>query len=329
LDTIRQYQERVAKELEKFTKQLESQHPRELYHPITYMLSLGGKRMRPALVLAGCEAFGGNIEKAIHAAFAIEVFHNFTLVHDDIMDKAPLRRNKPTVHKKWDEGIAILSGDAMLVQAYQLVCKTDPEALAPVLDVFSATAIQVCEGQQLDMNYEKAHKISIPQYLHMIHLKTAVLLGASLKIGALIGGARTEDAQRLCEFGNNIGLAFQLQDDILDVYGNEQQFGKQVGGDIISNKKTWLLIKALELTTGNRYMAEELQQWIFAPNFDPAEKVKAVRSIYDFLNVRNLAEAEMQKYYKKSLDCLRDIPVSDEKKQPLISFAESLMVREA
>lgn len=328
MDKIRSYQERITAELEKFTKQVETQHPKELYLPVNYILSLGGKRMRPALVLAGCDLFGGNIEKAVHAALAIEVFHNFTLVHDDIMDKAPLRRNKPTVHKKWDEGIAILSGDAMLVQAYQLICKTDPVALSSVLDVFSATAIQVCEGQQLDMNYEKAHKISLPQYLHMINLKTAVLLGASLKTGAIIGGAMPEDAQRLYDFGTNMGLAFQLQDDILDVYGDEERFGKQRGGDIISNKKTWMLIKALELTVGNRYMAEELQQWLFAPDFDPQEKVKAVTSIYDFLGVKKLAEKEMMKFHDKALKQLDGIPVSDEKKQPLVAFAESLMVRE-
>jgi geranylgeranyl diphosphate synthase type II len=328
VDKIKAYRERIEEELAKFTRHVDTQHPKELYHPVNYILSLGGKRMRPALVLAGCDLFGGNTEKAVHAAVAIEVFHNFTLVHDDIMDKAPLRRNKPTVHKKWDEGVAILSGDAMLVQAYQLICKTDPSILNAVLDVFSATAIQVCEGQQLDMNYERASKISIPQYLHMIHLKTAVLLGASLKIGALIGGAMPEDAQRLYDFGNNMGIAFQLQDDILDVYGNEQNFGKQRGGDIISNKKTWLLLKAIELTTGNRYMAEELQQWLFAPQFVPEEKVKAVTSIYDFLNVRKLAESEMMKYHDKALKQLEGIPVSDEKKQPLIAFAESLMVRE-
>lgn len=328
MNKIRSYQERISEELAKFTKQVEAQHPKELYAPVSYILSLGGKRMRPALVLAGCDLFGGNIDKAIHAAIAVEVFHNFTLVHDDIMDKAPLRRNKPTVHKKWNESIGILSGDAMLVQAYQLICKADAASVSQVLDIFSATAMQVCEGQQLDMNYEKAQKISIPQYLHMINLKTAVLLGASLKMGAIIGGAMPEDAQRLYEFGANMGLAFQLQDDILDVYGNEEQFGKQRGGDIISNKKTWLLIKAMELTAGNRYMAEELQQWIFAPEFDPKEKVKAITDIYNFLGVRKLAEKEMMKFHDKALKQLDGIPVSDEKKQPLVAFAESLIVRE-
>lgn len=328
MDKIKSYQERISEELARFTKQADTQHPKELYAPVSYILSLGGKRMRPALVLAGCDLFGGNTEKAVQAALAVEVFHNFTLVHDDIMDKAPLRRNKPTVHKKWNESIGILSGDAMLVQAYQLLCKTDAASLNTVLDIFSATAIQVCEGQQLDMNYENAQKISLLQYLHMINLKTAVLLGASLKIGAVIGGAMPEDAQRAYEFGTNMGLAFQLQDDILDVYGKEEQFGKQQGGDIISNKKTWLLIKAMELTAGNRYMAEELQQWIFAPEFDPKEKVKAVTAIYDFLGVRKLAEKEMMKFHDRALKQLEEIPVSEEKKKPLADFAESLMVRE-
>lgn len=327
MDKISSYQEKIAGEIEKFTKQVEAQHPKELYAPVSYILSLGGKRMRPALVLAGCELFGGEADKAMYAALAVEVFHNFTLVHDDIMDKAPLRRNMPTVHKKWDEGIAILSGDAMLVQAYQLLCRTGSPVLPQLLDVFSKTAIQVCEGQQLDMNYEKAHKISIPQYLHMIQLKTAVLLAASLKMGALIGGAREEDAQRLYEFGNNVGIAFQLQDDILDVYGDER-FGKQVGGDIISNKKTWLLLKALEMSAGNRYMTEELQQWIFAPSFEPQEKVKAVTEIYNFLGIRKLAEKEMLRFYERGLKHLSEIPVSDELKKPLVRFAESLMVRE-
>lgn len=327
MDKISSYQEKIASAIKDFSKQLEMQHPRELYSPVNYILSLGGKRMRPALVLAGCELFGGDAEKAVDAALAVEVFHNFTLVHDDIMDKAPLRRNQPTVHKKWDEGIAILSGDAMLVQAYQLLCKTESPALPQLLNVFSKTAIQVCEGQQLDMNYEKAHKISIPQYLHMIQLKTAVLLAASLKIGALIGGAREEDAQHLYEFGNNIGIAFQLQDDVLDVYGDER-FGKQVGGDIISNKKTWLLLKALEMSTGNRYMAEELQQWIFAPSFEPQDKVKAVTDIYNFLGVRKLAEKEMSRFYQRALKHLDEIPVSEELKRPLKGFAENLMVRE-
>jgi geranylgeranyl diphosphate synthase, type II len=200
--------------------------------------------------------------------------------------------------------------------------------LPELLEIFSDIAVKVCEGQQLDMNYEKLHKVLIPNYLKMIELKTAVLLGGALKIGAIIGGARGEDAQRLCDFGKHIGVAFQLQDDILDVYADEEKFGKQKGGDIIANKKTYLLLKALEMAENNRYLKEELQLWVAAPHFDPKEKVEAVTNIYNFLNVRELARKEMQKEYDAAINCLKDIPVSEEKKNLLIAFADSLMVRE-
>jgi len=300
--------------------------PAELYDPIKYILSLGGKRMRPVLVLTGCDLFGGDIHKAIKPALGIEVFHNFTLLHDDIMDKAPLRRNKQTVHEKWNVNTAILSGDTMFVQAFQLMMKVEDNVLRKTLDLFNKTAIEVCEGQQTDMVFEQRHKVSIPQYIKMIELKTAVLLAASLKTGALIGGAREEDARALYEFGKNIGIAFQLQDDILDVYGKAEKFGKQAGGDIISNKKTFLLLKAMEMA--NKYMSEELQGWINAPEFKPTEKVEAVTSIYNFLGVKALAEKEMNRYYSRAMDSLKSIPVGEEKKQGLIAFADSLMVRE-
>jgi geranylgeranyl diphosphate synthase type II len=303
-------------------------HPRELYEPIEYIMSLGGKRMRPVLVLMGCDLFDGSVDKALPAALAIELFHNFTLVHDDIMDKAPLRRGKPTVHVKWNDNIAILSGDAMMVKAYQELCKTDVESLPVLLNIFSDTAAKVCEGQQLDMNYESLHKISIPLYIKMIELKTAVLLGGALKMGALIGGAREEDAQRLYDFGKNLGIAFQLQDDILDVYADAEKFGKLKGGDIIANKKTYLLLKAMEMVEGNRFMKEELQLWIAAPEFNPKEKVEAVTNIYNFLNVKELARKEMKKHYDAAIECLKDIPVAIAKKEWLIAFADSLMVRE-
>lgn len=303
-------------------------NPKELYEPIEYIMSLGGKRMRPVLVFMGCDFFGGNIDKALHPALAVELFHNFTLVHDDIMDKAPLRRNQPTVHKKWSDSVAILSGDAMMVCAYQELCKADVQMLPKLLSIFSDTAIKVCEGQQLDMNYEKLLKVSIPQYIKMIELKTAVLLAGALKMGAIVGGAREEDAQRLYEFGKYIGIVFQLQDDILDVYADAEKFGKQKGGDIISNKKTYLLLKAMEIAQGNRYMKEELQQWINAPQFDVKEKIEAVTNIYNFLNVKELAENEMKRNYELALACLTDIPVDKIKKDELIAFAESLMIRE-
>jgi len=317
------------KQIEEAIKQSKyGSNPKELYEPIEYIMSLGGKRMRPVLVLMACDFFDGDVAKAIHPALAIEIFHNFTLVHDDIMDNAPLRRNQPTVHEKWNSNIAILSGDAMMVKAYQEICKVEQQLLPEVLSVFNDTALKVCEGQQMDMNFETLSKVSIPTYLKMIELKTAVLLGGALKIGALVGGARTEDAEQLYVFGKHIGIAFQLQDDILDVYADTEKFGKQKGGDIIANKKTYLMLKAMEMAESNRYMKEELQQWIAAPQFNPAEKVDAVTNIYNFLNVKELARNEMKKQYDIAIKALKTIPVSDDKKNMLTSFADSLMVRE-
>lgn len=325
MTTIATYQQQIEDALK--DKKYGS-NPKELYEPISYIMSLGGKRLRPVLVFIATDIFDGDTSKALHPALAIELFHNFTLVHDDLMDKAPLRRNQPTVHEKWNNNIAILSGDAMMVRAYQELCLADTAMLPQLLEIFSDTAVKVCEGQQYDMNYESMTKVSIQQYIKMIELKTAVLLGGALKIGAAIGGAREEDAQRLYDFGKHIGIAFQLQDDILDVYADAAKFGKQKGGDIIANKKTYLLLKAIEMAESNRYMKEELHQWIAAPHFDAKEKVEAVINIYNFLNVKELARTEMQKHYELALTFLKDIPVSDSKKQSLINFAESLMVRE-
>ena len=325
MNTIIEYQQYIEKVLK---DKKYGPDPKELYEPVRYIMSLGGKRLRPALVFIGCDFFDSPVENAIHAALAIELFHNFTLVHDDLMDNAPLRRNQQTVHEKWNNNIAILSGDAMLICAYQELCKTDPMKIPQLIKIFNETALMVCEGQQMDMNYEKLQKVSIFQYLRMIELKTAVLLGASLKMGALIGNAREEDAALLYEFGRHIGVAFQLQDDVLDVYADTEKFGKQKGGDIIANKKTYLLLKAIEIAEGNRYMKEELYQWINAPHFDAAEKVQAVTSIYNFLNVKELARNEMKKQYDLAMACLTTIPVKAEKKQLLIDFANSLMIRE-
>jgi geranylgeranyl diphosphate synthase type II len=224
--------------------------PAELYEPISYLMQLGGKRMRPVLVLISTELFGADVLKALDAAIGIELFHNFTLMHDDIMDKAPLRRGNPTVHVKWNESAAILSGDVMFVEAYKLMIKVEDSILRDVLDIFSDTASGVCQGQQADMNFEKRDHVGLDEYIEMIRLKTAVLLAGSMQIGALIGGAEKEQADLLYEFGENLGLAFQLQDDILDVYGDPEKFGKQVGGDILADKKTFLLIKARELAKG-------------------------------------------------------------------------------
>jgi geranylgeranyl diphosphate synthase type II len=301
-------------------------HPVELYEPVKYILSLGGKRMRPALLLMACDMFGGDVEAALFPALAIEVFHNFTLVHDDIMDNAPLRRGKATVHERWGQNAGILSGDVMLVLAYQLMMKVEDRLLRTVLDVFNQTAVGVCEGQQLDMDFEKRQTVHIDEYLEMIRLKTSVLLGGALKIGALIGGADLADAELLYSFGEHLGIAFQLQDDILDVYGDPDKFGKQVGGDIISNKKTYLLIKALELAKVAQ--ASELNDWINLKDFDSGEKVNAITELYNQLNVRQHAENEMEAHAEKAFKALDQINLPAEQKQYLRYFADGLLVRE-
>lgn len=300
--------------------------PAELYEPISYLMRLGGKRMRPVLVLVSTELFGGDVLKALDAAIGIELFHNFTLMHDDIMDKAPLRRGNPTVHVKWNESAAILSGDVMFVEAYKLMIRVDDSILRKVLDIFSDTASGVCQGQQADMNFEKRDHVSLEEYIEMIRLKTAVLLAGSMQIGALIGGADKEQADLLYEFGENLGLAFQLQDDILDVYGDPEKFGKQVGGDILADKKTFLLIKARELARGES--ASELDKWLNKPDVLSDNKVNAITSVYNSLGVRKLAEAEMENYVRKALNALDKISVENSKKELLRGFAEQLLIRE-
>src|SRR5882762_738404 len=301
-------------------------YPAQLYEPISYILSLGGKRMRPALLLMACDLFGGDVDAAISPALAIEVFHNFTLMHDDIMDNAPLRRGRTTVHERWNKNAAILSGDVMLVEGYKLMMQVEDRLLRPILDIFNTTATGVCEGQQLDMEFEELSNVNIDEYLNMIRLKTAVVLGGALKIGALIGGADVKDAELLSSFGEHLGLAFQLQDDILDVYGDPEKFGKQVGGDIISNKKTYLLIKAKELA--NERQTVNLNHWIDLKQFDTHEKVEAVTAIYNSLDVRKYAEEAMQTYADKAFDALDAINLPEEHKQYLRDFADGLLVRE-
>ena len=301
-------------------------YPAELYEPIKYILSLGGKRMRPALLLMACDLCGGDVQKAIPPALAIEVFHNFTLMHDDIMDNSPLRRGEITVHERWNPNVGILWGDVMMIEGYKLMMQVDDHLLRPILNIFNETAVGVCEGQQIDMEFETRNNVGIEEYITMIRLKTAVVLGGALKIGALIGGARSEDAAAIHTFGEQLGIAFQLQDDILDVYGNPEKFGKQVGGDIISNKKTFLLIKALELA--DRAQTEELNKWLTAQQPDQKEKVTAVTSLYNQLRVRQYAEQAMQTYADKAFAALDKINLPDAHKQYLRDFADGLMVRE-
>jgi len=324
MDQIVHYINLVNDALEKISFKKE---PQELYAPIKYTLDLGGKRIRPALLLLANDLFGGNDQQAMNAALAIEVFHNFTLVHDDIMDKAPLRRGKPTVYKKWDENIAILSGDVMLIQAIQLLSKDNPKQLQEILELFNATAVQVCEGQQYDMNFETLSNVSIDDYLKMIELKTAVLLACSLKMGALFADAKSTDAHHIYDFGKNLGIAFQLMDDILDLYGDPEKVGKRVGGDVVSNKKTYLLLKAQELATGK--LKKELEFALSSSVLTDEKKVEKVKAIFDELNIKQLAMDEMNLFYNTALSNLDSIDAPIEKKMNFEGFAKKLMNRES
>lgn len=300
--------------------------PAELYEPIRYMMSLGGKRMRPLLSLLGYSLWKEQPEEVVKPALAVEVFHNFTLMHDDIMDQAPLRRGKATVHEKWNGNTAILSGDVMLVKAYEFLVEAPPSILKTVLQKFNRCAAQVCEGQQLDMNFESRQKVSQEEYLHMIRLKTAVLLGFSLELGALLAEAPAEACRQLYDFGTNVGMGFQLQDDLLDVYADKEKFGKQVGGDILSNKKTFLLINALERANGP--IAAELNDWLDKEFFKPADKVAAVTSIYDQLGIRKLTERKMNEYFRQGFAALEQLEAPRERKKWLHEFTEQLILRD-
>ena len=302
-------------------------NPVELYEPIRYLMSLGGKRLRPLLTLMSASMLTDNWQKALKPAMAVEVFHNFTLMHDDIMDQAPLRRGQPTVHAKWDENVAILSGDVMLVCAYDLMLEAPAGSLKRILKRFNRTAAEVCEGQQWDMNFEKRERVSEQEYLRMIELKTAVLLGFALELGGIIGEANDDVCRVLYSIGVNIGLGFQLKDDILDVYGDADKFGKQVGGDIIANKKTLLLIEAQERAEGN--LKDELLFWLSAKEFNAPEKVAAVTAIYDQLGIRQIAEDMMNSYFEKAFMLLEALPIEANRKGILIEFTTWLIDRES
>lgn len=322
--SFKEIQEKIEREI----GQLEFDcPPKSLYEPITYILSLGGKRIRPALVLMAYNLYREDVEKAIRPAIGLEVFHNFTLLHDDLMDQADKRRNKPTVHKVWNANTAILSGDAMLIAAYQLIGETAPEHLKEVLDLFTRTALEICGGQQYDMEFESRMDVSEEEYLEMIRLKTAVLLACSLKTGAILGRASQEDAENLYRFGINIGLAFQLQDDLLDVYGDTKTFGKNIGGDILCNKKTFLLINALRRAEGEQKV--QLEHWIARKDFDAAEKIAAVTNIYNVLGLKELSEAKMQTYYAEGMKNLAALSVSEERLAVLKEVTSRLMFRQS
>src|SRR6187455_1294669 len=289
---IEKYSELLEKEKQKYGKQ-----PVSLYEPIRYLMTLGGKRLRPMLTLLGYSLYKDNVKSIMPYAVAVEAFHNFTLMHDDIMDKAPLRRGRPTVHEKWNVNTAILSGDVMLVKVYDMLLSIEPNILATVIQRFNKCASEVCEGQQWDMEFETQQTVTEEEYLNMIQLKTAVLVGFSLELGALLAGASEKDCKSLREFGINIGIGFQLKDDLLDAYGDSKKFGKQVGGDIIANKKTFLLIKSLELAKENQ--RQELQDWISKKKFNKSEKVNANKSINDALAIPSLTEKKVNSYFKK------------------------------
>ncbi|QMU31695.1 polyprenyl synthetase family protein [Adhaeribacter radiodurans] len=302
-------------------------NPPELYEPIRYIMQLGGKRIRPLLTLLAAHLFADELDHVLLPAVGTEVFHNFSLLHDDIMDKAPLRRGKPTVHEKWNQNIAILSGDVMLVRAYEFFLGVETSKLRKVLTLFSHTAAQVCEGQQFDMNYESSQQVRISDYLHMITLKTAVLLGFSLELGAILNNASENDALLLKNFGINIGIAFQLRDDLLDVYGDSEKFGKQVGGDILADKKTFLLLTALEQATPAQ--KEVLLKFKSQTVYLPEQKIAEVTAIYDQLQVKAQTQEKINFYFEEAIQSLHAVHAPNERKELLENLALDLMARES
>lgn len=323
MQSVEQYREAFDVYLE---KNVQIREPKNLYEPMVYILNLGGKRIRPVLVLMAADIFGGDYKKALDAALAIEIFHNFSLVHDDIMDDAPLRRGEKTVHERWDINTGILSGDAMLINAYRLFENYDAETFRELAKLFSRTAIEVCEGQQYDIDFETSEIVSVKDYLQMIDYKTAVLVGASLQMGAIVAQTSEENQKKIYEFGQLLGMAFQLQDDYLDAFGNPETFGKQVGGDIIENKKTFLYLKALE-----KLNAKEAQQLEHLYSIDPADldsKVETVKSLFESSGAAADTKQEIEDYTVKAFEVLDSIEMNREEKEVLRKFGEELMDRE-
>lgn len=319
--------EELMKRIHAYIEQLSySREPKGLYDPIEYVLALGGKRLRPVLMLLAYNLYREDVESIFSQAAGIETYHNFTLLHDDLMDNADMRRGKPVVHKKWNENTAILSGDAMLILSYQFMMnQCPPEHVQEVMEIFGRTALEVCEGQQWDMEFESRNDVTVGEYIEMIRLKTSVLLAAALKIGAVLGGASSADAQKLYDFGIRMGLAFQLQDDYLDVYGNPAVFGKKIGGDILCNKKTYMLITALEQAKGEN--REELLRWLNTADFVPEEKIAAVTAIYNKVGIAGCCDAQIEKYYQEGLQLLNEVDVDDARKENLRIFVHHLMER--
>lgn len=299
--------------------------PDSIYEPIKYVLSIGGKRIRPVLMLLAYNLYKDDPESILMQACALETYHNYTLLHDDLMDNADMRRGMPTVHRKWNANTAILSGDSMLVLAYQRMAQCDPNKLKPVLDLFTETALEIGEGQQYDMDFESRTDVAEEEYIEMIRLKTSVLLACAVKIGAILADAPKADADNLYKFGEQIGLAFQLQDDLLDVYGDPAVFGKAIGGDIVSNKKTYMLINAYRLADGRQ--REELLRWVTSTDFNRDEKVAAITRIYDELDIRRLCETRINSYFDCASKYLDAVGVGEERKVQLRAFAKEMMHR--
>ena len=323
MHTFNEYLERVNNAIKAIPY---PEQPSHLYEPITYTMDLGGKRLRPVLVLMACEAVGGDINRALTPAIGLEMFHNFTLLHDDVMDKADIRRGKPTVHVKWDDNTAILSGDAMLTMATQLIAQAPADVMPQVMDLYNRTAMEIYEGQQYDVDFETRNDVTVDEYIEMIRLKTSVLLGCACKMGALIGGADEATAQLFYKVGENLGLAFQLQDDMLDVWGDEATFGKAIGGDIMNNKKTFLLINAMQRATSDHKV--ELSLWLSTPNASRAVKVPAVTAIYDALDLRSLSLDAINRYNDEALEALSKIAISDEARSEFANFITRLVKRD-
>lgn len=300
--------------------------PQTLYEPIKYVLSMGGKRIRPMLMLFSYNIYKDNPEKILSQACALETYHNYTLLHDDLMDNASIRRGKPTVHKKWNDNTAILSGDSMLVLAYKMMAQCDKEKLPQVMHLFTQTALEIGEGQQYDMDFEHRNDVKEEEYIEMIRLKTSVLLACAIKMGAILAGADNEDADNLYAFGEKIGLAFQLRDDFLDVYGNTKIFGKAIGGDIISNKKTYMLINAINHANGEQ--RKDLIYWINKKDFIPNEKIKAVTQLYNDIGIDKIAEQKIEEYYKQSNFYLDKLNIKEERKAELLAYTSDMMKRE-
>jgi geranylgeranyl diphosphate synthase type II len=322
MHSIYQYQEFISAYLQ---EQCQIKEPKNLYEPIHYILGLGGKRMRPVLTLMTAEIFNADYKKALPAALAIEVFHNFSLIHDDIMDDAPLRRGNETVHEKWDINTGILSGDAMLILAYQYFEKYEPNVFKDLAKLFSKTALEVCEGQQWDVDFENREDVTIPEYLKMIEYKTAVLVAAAMKMGAIIAETSEENANLIYDFGLNLGLAFQLQDDYLDAFGDPKTFGKQVGGDIIENKKTYLYLKAIEFSSPEQ--KEQLTHLFSIHPEDNSDKINSIKEIFDATGASQATKKAIQEFTLKAFDTLQKINIAVEKKELLKSFGENLMGR--